>query len=116
LGETYLAAANPEAAVDVLARAVVLNPLEVEIRIALARAWYQTGAFETALTWLERFAGLGHARLELLRGQVYYDSRRYQDAKEAFGLALRADPDLDDARIHRAATVRPQRSRTWMRC
>jgi signal transduction histidine kinase len=99
LAWAHLCATNADAAADVAKRALVLDPHSPDLRTVLGKALYGLGAFESALAWLDPFAGRGHAGIDYLRGQILADLNRNRAALAAFRQALAADPGMQAATL-----------------
>ncbi len=105
LARGYLDAGAPEAAADVLGRAVVIDPDNIELRIRLAEALYRRGAFDSALAWLDPLCDRGPARVNVLRGRILSDLRRASEAVGAFRLAIEQGVCDHQTRLYLAAAL-----------
>lgn len=101
----YLDAGAPEAATDVLVRAVAIDPDNIELRIRLAEAYYRRGSFDSALAWLDPLRVLGPASANILRGRILSDLRRASDAVSAFRLAIEQGASDHQTRLYLAAAL-----------
>jgi tetratricopeptide (TPR) repeat protein len=92
LGTLLLERGQAAQAIELLKKAVLRDPTNVEAAWALARAQRQTGALKDAAESLAASAALDKAPLDDEAGAVAYERGRYEEAVGFFNRALAKEP------------------------
>jgi tetratricopeptide (TPR) repeat protein len=98
-------AGDPEGALDILERAVALDPNNAFAYQYLAEAYLGLERYDQALTFADRAAALGstvppiwRSRTFALQGQILETAGNFDRARGAYQKALATDPANDTAR------------------
>jgi tetratricopeptide (TPR) repeat protein len=104
-GHGRMEAGDAEGALDLLERAVALDPNNVFAYQYLAEAYLDLERYDQALTFADRAAALGatvppvwRSRTYALQGQILETAGNFDRARGAYRKALATDPSNDDAR------------------
>lgn len=102
VADAYARAGNFEKTADNLKRAIFTNPNRTDIRVDLARAYYELKRFDDAQREIEQALVLdpNDARGLTTYGLIYLATDRRKEAAEMFERALRVKPDLEEAKTN----------------
>lgn len=105
--------------IDLLRRAVTLDPTDGSYRKALALAYYNVGDYESCIEQCKEAVELlpEDSILYTILGSAYFESRQYERAREAHEEAIAANPQNLYSRFNLALTLqaqgKPQALQAW---
>lgn len=104
--QKQLARGTPQPAIELLRKALVLSPKRSDIYLQLSKAYQGTQEFDAAEKCLQDaiHQAPDNATFHLFLGQLYYDSKRYQEAKAALEKCLEFQTNNQLARNYLALT------------
>lgn len=104
LGRLYMANGEPAKAIQTLARVVDQNPGSAAARLSLAQAYAATSDLNRAIAMLDEIVDV-EPRVAATLGEYLERAGRFQQAADAYTLALRVRPEDRELKVRRVAVL-----------